>query len=121
MKKVIFILLVLSACKDKEDDAVPESKSGRLEIEYKTTGDALALSYAFNNATTIYVHQIDTSYYKYDAMVKGGQAYKVSLGPKSGGATCGCNSSILVKFNGDTLQYKTGTTIGFASDLPFIK
>jgi hypothetical protein len=122
MKKILLILLVFTlGCKKDKDDPIPESKSARLEIEYKTVGDGLSLYYAFNNATTIFVQHIDTSYYKYDAIVQGGQAYKVSLGPKSGGGSCGCNSSILVKFNGDTLKYVTGTTIGFASDLPFIK
>jgi hypothetical protein len=121
MKKILFILLVFTiGCKKDKDDPIPESKTGRMEIEYKTEGSEMTLYHAFNNATTIIVQDISSNNYKYDQVIKGDQAWKVSVAPKN----CGCKTSVLVKFNGDTLLFKeqTGTTaFGGEGHLPFIK
>jgi hypothetical protein len=120
MKRIFILLLVISfGCKKDKDDPTPESKSARLEIEYKTLDTEMTLYHRFNNDGVI-VQDIASNYYKYDQVVKGGQEVHVSVAPKN----CGCKTSVLIRFNGDTLMFKeqTGSSaFGGREYLPFIK
>lgn len=118
MKKILFLLLVLSAsCKKDEDNPLPVSKEARLEIEYSTLDTEMDIWYNVGNSLVDNTHK-NTNYYKLDTQVRGDQEINVSITPTNGSLW----STILIKFNGDTVKYKTQMGgYSMTSHLPFIQ
>jgi hypothetical protein len=122
MKKILFIILIgLTSCKkDDPDPVIPESKTGHLEIEYKTFAPAGTIkTWIKLDGYIIESSDKDTTYYKYDAIVKGGQTYNAYIQAY----TLGYYTSLLVKFNGDTLNYNKShdDIFSFSGTLPFVE
>jgi hypothetical protein len=122
MKKILFIILIgLASCKkDDPDPVIPVSKDGHLEIEYKTFAPAGTIkTWLKLDGYIIESSDKDTSYYKYDAIVKGGQQYNAYIKQY----TTGYRTLLLVKFNGDTLNYHYAhdDIFSFTGMLPFVE
>lgn len=119
MKKILFLipLLIILACKKDEEPAAPVSKDATIEIEYSTLDTEMDIWYNIGNNIVENTHK-STNYFKYTSSVRGAQTYHASIDPTNGNYWV----TILVKFNGDTIKYKTQMG-GFSIDgtLPFIQ